>query len=104
MGKWMIKISAISIYCSITDMRRSEKNELTEEAQQLITAIRQMEESLVDEKANGQYKLDGNDLKITYPLNRCLNFLREKHSAMKKLHQQRFEQVKSRSFLPSGAC
>ncbi|KAK1139832.1 Microtubule bundling protein [Aspergillus melleus] len=71
-----------------------EKNEMTEEAQRLITAIRQMEESLVDEKANGQYKLDGNDLKITYPLNRCLNFLREKHDAMKKLHHERFEQVK----------
>ncbi|KAL5355796.1 microtubule associated protein-domain-containing protein [Aspergillus floccosus] len=71
-----------------------EKNEMTQEAQQLITAIKQMEESLVDEKANGQYNLDHNDLRISYPLNRCLNFLREKHSALSKLHRERFEQVK----------
>lgn len=87
------------MFWSVTDTRRSEKNEMTEEAQRLITAVRQMEESLVDEKANGQYNLDGDDLKISYPLNRCLNFLREKYSALKKLHQERFEQVKS-AFLP----
>ncbi|KAE8145369.1 microtubule associated protein-domain-containing protein [Aspergillus avenaceus] len=72
----------------------SEKNEMTEEARQLVTAIQQMEESLVDEKANGQYQLDRNELRITYPLNRCLVFLREKHGALSKLHRERFEQVK----------
>ncbi|KAL2829228.1 microtubule associated protein-domain-containing protein [Aspergillus cavernicola] len=71
-----------------------EKDEMTEEAQKLISAIQQMEESLVDEKANGQYNLDHNDLCVTYPLNRCLVFLREQHSAVAKLHRQRFEQVK----------
>lgn len=68
---------------------------MTEEAHKLISAIQQMEESLVDEKANGQYSLDHNDLQVTYPLNRCLAFLREQHSAVSKLHRQRFEQVKS---------
>ncbi|KAL5332354.1 microtubule associated protein-domain-containing protein [Aspergillus crustosus] len=72
----------------------NEKNEMTEEAQKLIDAIQQMEESLVDEKANGQYNLDHNDLCVTYPLNRCLAFLREQHNAVSKLHRQRFEQVK----------
>lgn len=68
---------------------------MTEEARNLISAIQQMEESLVDEKANGQYNLDHNDLQITYPLNRCVAFLREQHNAVSKLHRQRFEQVKS---------
>ncbi len=68
---------------------------MTEEAHKLISAIQQMEESLVDEKANGQYSLDNDDLQVTYPLNRCLAFLREQHSAVSKLHRQRFEQVKS---------
>ncbi|KAL4787929.1 microtubule associated protein-domain-containing protein [Aspergillus varians] len=71
-----------------------EKNDMTEEAHKLINAIQQMEESLVDEKANGQYSLDHDDLRVTYPLNRCLAFLREQHSAVSKLHRQRFEQVK----------
>ncbi|EAW14484.1 putative microtubule associated protein (Ase1) [Aspergillus clavatus NRRL 1] len=71
-----------------------ERTNMTEEGQRLVTAIRQMEESLVDEKANGKYHLDQNDLRVTYPLNRCLSFLRDKHGAMKKLHQERFEQVK----------
>lgn len=68
---------------------------MTEEAQRLITATQQMEESLGDEKANGQYHLDHNDLQISYPLNRCLMSLREKHGAVSKLHRERFEQVKS---------
>jgi protein regulator of cytokinesis 1 len=68
---------------------------MTGEAQKLISAIQQMEESLVDEKANGQYNLDHNDLRVTYPLNRCLAFLREQHSAVSKLHRQRYEQVRS---------
>lgn len=73
----------------------SEKNEMTEEAQQLITAIQQMEGSLVDERANGHYYLDQDELRVSYPLNRCLMSLREKHGAMSKMHRERFEQVKS---------
>ncbi|KAJ1717660.1 microtubule associated protein [Aspergillus flavus] len=72
----------------------NEKNEMTEEARQLIIAIEQMEESLEDEKANGEYQLNRDDLRITYPLKRCLAFLREKHNALSKLHHERFEQVK----------
>lgn len=72
---------------------------MTDEAQRLITAIQQMEESLGDEKANGQYYLDQKDLQVSYPLNRCLMSLREKHSAVSKMHRERFEQVKSESIL-----
>lgn len=70
---------------------------MLEEAQQLIATIRQMETSLVDEKANGRYHLDDNELQATYPLNRCIAFLKEKHNALGKLHRERYEQVKSQS-------
>ena len=72
---------------------------MEEEAQSLIEAIQHMEKSLVDEKANGQYQLDHNELRISYPLNRCLNFLREEHNALSKLHKERFEQVRSKLIL-----
>ncbi|KAJ5371156.1 uncharacterized protein N7496_007248 [Penicillium cataractarum] len=71
-----------------------EKEKMTQEAQRLITTIQQMEASLGDERANGQYELNRDDLRITYPLNRCIAFLREKNEAMTKLHRERFEQVK----------
>ncbi|KAJ5770335.1 uncharacterized protein N7511_002386 [Penicillium nucicola] len=71
-----------------------EREEMTVEAQRLITQINQMESSLTDEMANGQFELNRDDLQITYPLNRCIAFLREKNDAMSKLHRERFEQVK----------
>lgn len=69
---------------------------MIETAHRLITAIKQMESSLVDEKANGRFHLDYNELQVTRPLNRCLALLQEKHNALNKLHQERFEQVKSK--------
>jgi protein regulator of cytokinesis 1 len=69
---------------------------MTVEAQRLITQIQQMESSLTDEMANGQFELNRDDLRITFPLNRCIAFLREKNDAMSKLHRERFEQVKSK--------
>ncbi|KAJ6051600.1 uncharacterized protein N7446_006233 [Penicillium canescens] len=71
-----------------------EREAMTHEAQRLITQIQQMESSLTDEMANGQFELNRDDLRITYPLNRCIAFLREKNDAMSKLHRERFEQVK----------
>jgi protein regulator of cytokinesis 1 len=68
---------------------------MVEEAEHLVQTIRQMEASLDDEKANGQYDLNHGDLRITFPLNRCIAFLKEKYSAISKLHRERFEQVKS---------
>lgn len=73
---------------------------MTSEAQRLITVIQQMETSLGDERANGQYELSRDDLRVTYPLNRCIAFLREKSEGMAKLHRERFEQVKSESNTP----
>lgn len=71
---------------------------MEEEAYSLITAMQQMERSLADERANGQFHLDRDELQVTYPLNRCLVSLREKHNAISKLHAERFEQVKSEWF------
>jgi protein regulator of cytokinesis 1 len=71
---------------------------MMEEAQHLIKTIKQMEVSLDDEKANGQYDIDDRDLQITFPLNRCITGLKEKYAAISRLHRERFEQVKSMSY------
>ena len=74
---------------------------MTDEAQNLIKAIKQMESSLDDSQTNGQYELGHGDLRVTYPLNHCLNILKEKYNTVSKLHRERFEQVKSES-IPSA--
>ena len=56
-----------------------------------------MEASLEDRSSINSYQLDDKDLKITVPLNRCLQNLKEKHNAIAKIHRERFEQVKSKS-------
>ena len=68
---------------------------MTEEAQRIIKTIKQMEASLEDSEPN-DYRLDEQELKVTLPLTRCLQGLKEKHNTMAKIHRERFEQVKSR--------
>ncbi|KAL8768934.1 MAG: hypothetical protein Q9209_004989 [Squamulea sp. 1 TL-2023] len=72
----------------------TEKNELTEEAHQIIKTIKQMETSLEDHKSNGTYQLDDQKLKVTVPLTRCVAGLKEKYNTVARLHSERFEQVK----------
>ncbi|KAL2258983.1 hypothetical protein VTK26DRAFT_7501 [Humicola hyalothermophila] len=73
----------------------AEKKEMIEEAQHIITTIRQMEASLDDSKPRRDYRSDeDDDLKVTYPLTRCLQVLKEKHTKISRLHRERFEQVK----------
>lgn len=75
---------------------------MIEEAKKIITTIRQMEASLDDSKPRrGEYQ-EEDEFKITYPLNRCVQGLREKHIQISRLHKERFEQVKST--LPSCFC
>ena len=74
----------------------SEKSELTEEANRIIKTIKQMEASLEDRTSNSSYLLDDDELKVTAPLTKCLKALKEKYNAIAKIHQERFEQVKSR--------
>ncbi|KAK5664342.1 hypothetical protein OQA88_565 [Cercophora sp. LCS_1] len=70
----------------------AEKKEMIDEAQKMITVIRQMEASLDDTKP--RRKSEDDDLQITYPLTRCLQVLKEKHIQISRLHRDRYEQVK----------
>ncbi|KAG9235897.1 microtubule associated protein-domain-containing protein [Amylocarpus encephaloides] len=72
----------------------AEKNDMTDEAQRIVTNIKQMETSLDDEKSQHEYEAEDEELKITYPLIRCLQVLKEKHQQISRLHKERFEQVK----------
>ncbi|KAI9734478.1 MAG: hypothetical protein M1818_006867 [Claussenomyces sp. TS43310] len=72
----------------------AEKNEMTEEGHRIIKTIKQMEASLDDRKPQHEYEADDEDLKISYPLTRCLQGLKEKHLQISKVHKERFEQVK----------
>lgn len=73
----------------------AEKKEMVDEAERIITLIRQMEMSLDDSKSQRNYEDD--DLRVTYPLTQCLKILKDKHAQISKLHRDRFEQVKSES-------
>ena len=77
----------------------AEKTELTDEANKIIKTIKQMERSLDDDKLGRAYNVDTGSLRVTYPLNRCVQALKEKHHTVSKLHRERFEQVKSESLL-----
>lgn len=84
-------------------LSNSQKNDMIDEAQTLIKTIKQMEMSLEDDK-NMQYDQHTGDLQITFPLNRCLVFLKEKYTAISKLHRERFEQVKSKLSYTDRLC
>ncbi|KAL1837085.1 hypothetical protein VTJ49DRAFT_4295 [Mycothermus thermophilus] len=72
-----------------------EKKAMIEEAKRMITQIRQMEASLDDTQLRRSYQSDdGGDLKITYPLTKCLQSIKEKHIQVSRLHRERYEQVK----------
>jgi protein regulator of cytokinesis 1 len=73
----------------------AEKKEMIDEAQTMITTIRQMEASLDDAKPRRERLSDEDQLKVTFPLTRCLQVLREKHIQVSRMHRERFEQVKS---------
>lgn len=64
----------------------------------MITTIQQMEASLEDRTPNDAYKLEDKELKVTAPLTRCLQSLKEKHNTIAKIHRERFEQVKSKIY------
>lgn len=74
----------------------AEKNDMTEEAQRIITTIKQMEVALDNNKTRHEYEAEDEDLKISFPLVRCLQGLKEKHLQISKLHRERFEQVRSK--------
>lgn len=73
----------------------AEKKEMVDEAQKMITTIRQMEASLDDNRPRREYQSEEDELKVTFPLTRCLQVLKEKHIQIGRLHRERYEQVKS---------
>lgn len=73
----------------------AEKNELTDEAQRIITTIKQMEVSINGPQGRLEYEAEDSDLRITTPLIPCLQALKEKHLQISRIHKERFEQVKS---------
>jgi len=73
----------------------AEKNEMTSEAQRIITTIKQMDVSINGAKDRHEYEAEDEDLKITTPLIPCLQYLKEKHTQISRIHKERFEQVKS---------
>jgi protein regulator of cytokinesis 1 len=73
----------------------AEKNEMTEEAQRIITTIKQMEVSINGPQDRLEYEAEDKDLRITTPLIPCLQALKEKHLQISRIHKERFEQVKS---------
>lgn len=78
----------------------AEKKDLIAEAQKMITVIRQMEASLEDPRSRRNVSNGDDGLGISYPLTKCLQSLKEKHSQVRRVHQERFEQVKSMSQFP----
>ncbi|KAI0180522.1 microtubule associated protein-domain-containing protein [Hypoxylon sp. FL1284] len=74
----------------------AEKKELVDEAQRIITTIRQMEASLDGSRPGSKhgYAAEDEELRLTFPLTRCVMVLKEKHKQISKLHRERFEQVK----------
>ncbi|KAI9820980.1 MAG: hypothetical protein M1832_003452 [Thelocarpon impressellum] len=72
----------------------AEKTEMTDEANRMIKNIKQMEASLDDIKTNSGYELADESLKVSFPLLRCLQKLKEKHGMIAKLHKERYEQVR----------
>ena len=81
----------------------AEKNDMTEEAQRIITTIKQMDVSINGPKDRHEYEAEDEDLKITTPLLPCLQALKEKHLQISRIHKERFEQVKSQHS-PSPSC
>lgn len=72
----------------------NEKQEMVEEAQGIITTIRQMEAAMDDTK-KARRSLEDDGLKVTYPLVQCIQGLQEKHSQVARAHRERYEEIKS---------
>ena len=77
---------------------------MTEECHRIINTIEKMESSLNDGKDNNEHADERGDLRVSYPLTRCLQDLKQKHHTICKLHEERFEQVKSKLLLVFLLC
>jgi hypothetical protein len=67
---------------------------MTDEAQRIIKTIKQMDASLDDVKT-ANYEHGDEELRVSFPLVKCLQSLKGKLAVISKIHKERFEQVKS---------
>lgn len=84
-----------NVYLVLMACDDREKSEMTEEANRIIKHIKQMEASLDDAKDVNSYSAEDDSLRVSYPLMKCLQGLKEKHASISKVHKERYEQVKS---------
>ncbi|KAF3930548.1 hypothetical protein ABW19_dt0202806 [Dactylella cylindrospora] len=68
----------------------AEKNALIEEANKLITTIRQISRAMEDGRGGNQY----DDLAVQYPLRDCVDYLKNEHTHLRKEYERKFEEVK----------
>jgi len=68
---------------------------LIEEAKHVLATTQQLEASLDGGQSNNQTPNFDYTSQITFPLIDCLRALKEKQRSVSRLHQERFEQVKS---------
>lgn len=67
---------------------------MIDECKKVVIEIRQMEASLDDSRPRRKNS-NGESIKITYPLMECLETLKEKHSQVQRLRQERVDHVQS---------
>ena len=61
-----------------------------------------MEISLEDSKPSASHQLQDEPFKVTYPLNGCVEGLKQKFHNIAQVHQERLEQVKSQIICASS--
>jgi protein regulator of cytokinesis 1 len=66
---------------------------VVEECHQLISQIKEMERSMAD--GDAEFDDDDDDFKVTMPLMKCLNGLKERHKLIKRHHAERYDAIKS---------
>ncbi|KAK6533599.1 hypothetical protein TWF694_002536 [Orbilia ellipsospora] len=68
----------------------AEKTALVEEANKLISAIRQIHRAMDDGRRANEY----DDLVVTYPLRVCVETLKQQHNMLRSQYEQEFEEIK----------
>ncbi|KAJ6261846.1 hypothetical protein Dda_2645 [Drechslerella dactyloides] len=68
----------------------AEKNALAEEANKLISSIRQIHRAMDDGRRANEY----DDLVVTYPLRVCVETLKQQHNILRSQYEQEFEEIK----------
>lgn len=99
-------IPTVQLFAALSDTLNNqvksvtaEKKKMLDDANRIINVIRQMEASLDQSSTRHHCSDEDDELRITFPLSRCLKKLKEKQVQVGRLHRERFEQVKSEQLL-----